>query len=186
MARTKQTPRKKTGPKGVPRHHLAAKNDAEVSPNKTKGMNEGSSIEDRQKVEIASLSEEIRELDRFRAQDARQMGYLQLKLEKSQECQEQYRRMLDSVTNQRDAAWQRENELQWRNYELMHAIQDADEMSMQYRDMAYDLFFQLHPPPDNAEDESGLDYDSGAQSEEEEDPEEVEPVNDGGDTDPDA
>ena len=200
MVHLKQTPRKRTGPKGVPCHRLVAKDDAEASTSKTKGLEKGSSLEERQQVEIASLGKEINELDQCRVQDARNMEALKLKLEKSQECQKLYRKMLETVTNQRDAAWLRENDLQWRNEELSHAIQDADEMAMQYRDMAYELFFQLHPPPENEEDESGIEYEGDDKpdemseaGEEEEDPKEMEPVNDDGedgyvsrdDTDPD-
>jgi hypothetical protein len=64
MARTKLTPRKMTGPKGVPRHQLAIRND-DVS----------SSCSNPQ-VEIERLNAELARATRDRALDAIRIGKL--------------------------------------------------------------------------------------------------------------
>ena len=60
MARTKKTPRKSTGPKGVPHHQLAPRND---------GASSSSSRPDPQ-VEIQRISTELAQATRDRAMDA--------------------------------------------------------------------------------------------------------------------
>ena len=64
MARTKVTPRKSTGPKGVPRHQLAPRNDSASS---------SSSRPDPQ-AEIQRISAELAQATRDRAMDAIQVG----------------------------------------------------------------------------------------------------------------
>jgi len=66
MARTKMTPCKSTGPKGVPRHQLAPRND---------GASSSSSRPDPQ-VEIQRISAELAQATRDRAMDAIQVGRL--------------------------------------------------------------------------------------------------------------
>ena len=66
MARTKKTPRKSTGSKGVPRHQLAPRND---------GASSSSSRPDPQ-VEIQRISAELAQATRDRALDAIQVGEL--------------------------------------------------------------------------------------------------------------
>ena len=66
MACTKMTPRKSTGPKGVPRHQLAPRND---------GASSSSSRPDPQ-VEIQRISTELAQATRDRALDAIQVGEL--------------------------------------------------------------------------------------------------------------
>ena len=66
MARTKKTPRKSTGSKGVPRHQLAPRND---------GASSSSSRPDSQ-AEIQRISAELAQATRDRAMDAIQVGRL--------------------------------------------------------------------------------------------------------------
>ena len=60
MARTKVTPRKSIGPKGVPRHQLAPRSDSASS----------SSSRPEPKVEIQRISVELAQATRDRALDA--------------------------------------------------------------------------------------------------------------------
>ena len=66
MARTKMTPHKSTGPKGVPHHQLAPRND---------GASSSSSRPDPQ-AEIQRISVELAQATRDRALDAIQVGEL--------------------------------------------------------------------------------------------------------------
>ena len=66
MARTKVTPRKSVGPKGVPRHQLAPRND---------GASSSSSRPDPQ-AEIQRISTQLAQATRDRALDAIQVGEL--------------------------------------------------------------------------------------------------------------
>ena len=68
MARTKKTPHKSTGPKGVPRHQLAPRND---------GASSSSSRPDPQ-AEIQRISTELAQATRDRALDAIQVGELRM------------------------------------------------------------------------------------------------------------
>ena len=68
MARTKVTPHKSVGPKGVPRHQLAPRND---------GASSSSSRPDAQ-VERLRLSAELAQATRDRALDAIQVGKLKI------------------------------------------------------------------------------------------------------------
>ena len=60
MARTKKTPRKSTGPKGVPRHHLAHRNDGASS----------SSSRPNPPAEIQRISVDLAQATRDRALNA--------------------------------------------------------------------------------------------------------------------
>ena len=66
MARTKMTPHKSVGPKGVPRHQLAPRND---------GASSSSSRPDPQ-AEIQRIFAELAQATRDRALDAIQVGEL--------------------------------------------------------------------------------------------------------------
>ena len=66
MARTKMTPRKSTGPKGVPRHQLAPRNDDASS----------SRSRPNPQAEIQRLSVELAQATRDRVVDAIQVGKL--------------------------------------------------------------------------------------------------------------
>ena len=68
MARTKMTPRKSVGPKGVPRHQLAPRND---------GASSSSSRPDPQ-AEIQRISAELAQATRDRGLDAIQVGELRM------------------------------------------------------------------------------------------------------------
>jgi hypothetical protein len=59
--------------------------------------------------------------------------------------------MAATVTGQRDVAWQRVDQLQLEKLELAHHLATVNDMAMQYRDIAFDLYHQLHPPPGEGE-----------------------------------
>ena len=67
MARAKMTPRKSTGPKGVPRHQLAPRNDSASSCSSRPDPH----------VEIQRISVELAQATRDRALDVIQIGELQ-------------------------------------------------------------------------------------------------------------
>ena len=59
--------------------------------------------------------------------------------------------MAATVTAQRDVAWQREDQLQLERLELAHHLDTVNDLAMQYHDIAFDLYHQLHPPPGEGE-----------------------------------
>jgi hypothetical protein len=98
MARTRQTARKKSGPKGVPRHQLAPKND-EASCSNPKPS---------RKAEIRRLEAELIQASRDRCQDAIQIGELQKQAEKGNRALASCERCLVKVVTDRNDAWERE------------------------------------------------------------------------------
>jgi len=59
-------------------------------------------------------------------------------------------------------AWQREDQLQLEKLELAHHQDVVCDMAMQYRDIAFDLYHQLQPPPGEGEmDTDGVLADGG-------------------------
>jgi len=73
------------------------------------------------------------------------------KLTKSRYMENLYMKMAGTVTAQRDVAWQREDQLQLEKLELAHHLDTVSDMAMQYRNIAFDLYHQLHPPPGEGE-----------------------------------
>ena len=71
---------------------------------------------------------------------------MKAKLTKSKYTENLYKKMAPTVTAQRDVAWQREDQLQLEKLELAHHLDTVSDMAMQYRDIAFDLYHQLHPP----------------------------------------
>jgi len=71
---------------------------------------------------------------------------MKAKLDKSKYIKDLYVKMAATVTAQRDVAWQREDQLQLEKLELAHHLDTVNDMAMQYRDIAFDLYHQLHPP----------------------------------------
>ena len=59
--------------------------------------------------------------------------------------------MAATVTSQRDVAWQQEDQLQLEKVELAHHLVTVNDLAMQYRDIAFDLYHQLYPPPGEGE-----------------------------------
>ena len=174
MARTKQTARKRAGPKGVPRGRLAGRRSeylAQFTGPQGRATSSQPPVQDtpdawreRKEVEIRALSQEVRDLDEARKRDRRRIRKLKKKLSDSEECKELWRSMLDKVYDQRDAAWDRERNLRTQNQQLSYALAAADQLADQYRDATYTLYHQLYPPQApgmRAEeaDESGLDED---------------------------
>jgi len=76
---------------------------------------------------------------------------LKAKLTKSKYTENLYKKMAATVTTQRDIAWQREDQLQLEKLELAHHLDTVSDMAMQYGDIAFDLYHQLHPPPAEGE-----------------------------------
>ena len=102
MARTKKTPHKSTGPKGVPCHQLAPRND---------GASSSSSRPDPQE-EIQRISAELAQATRDRALDAIQVGELQGQLRHLTTAHRNCESMLVRTVEGRNEAWHRENVLQ--------------------------------------------------------------------------
>jgi hypothetical protein len=73
------------------------------------------------------------------------------KLGKARYLKDLYVKMAATVTAQRDVAWQREDQLQLEKLELAHHLDTVNDLAMQYRDIAFDLYHQLHPPPGEGE-----------------------------------
>jgi len=73
------------------------------------------------------------------------------KLTKSKYTENLYMKMAATVIAQRDVAWQREDQLQLEKLELAHHLDTVSDMAIQYRDIAFDLYHQLHPPPGEGE-----------------------------------
>ena len=98
MAHTKKTPRKSIGPKGVPRHQLAPRND---------GASSSSSRPDPQ-AEIQRISAELAQATRDRAMDAIEVGRLQEQLRRLTTAHRNCERMLIRTVEGRNEAWHRE------------------------------------------------------------------------------
>jgi len=76
---------------------------------------------------------------------------MKAKLDKTKYLKDLYMKMTATVTAQRDVAWQREDQLQLEKLELAHHLDTVNDLAMQYRDIAFDLYHQLHPPPGKGE-----------------------------------
>ena len=108
MARTKVTPRKSVGPKGVPRHQFAPRNDDASS---------SSSRPDPQ-AEIQRISIELAQATRDRALDVIQVGELQDQLRRLTTAHRNCECMLVRMVDGRNEAWHRENVARARTHEL--------------------------------------------------------------------
>ena len=116
--------------------------------------------------------------------DMHELTRLQAKLTKSKYTENLYKKMAARVTAQRDVAWQRGDQLQLEKIELAHHL-DTN------RDIAFDLYHQLHPPPGEGEMDTdgeladGGEPDQEPSSEEEPDSGDDNPGDDHGDNDDD-
>jgi len=116
---------------------------------------------------------------------------MKAKLTKSKYTDNSYKKMAATVSAQRDIAWQREDQLQLEKLELAHHLDTVSDMAMQYRDIAFDLYHQLHPPPGegvmdtDGELADGGEPDQEPRDEEESDSSEDNPGDDYGDNDDD-
>ena len=99
MARAKMTPRKSTGPKGVPRHQLAPRND---------GASSSRSRSDPQ-AEIQRISVELAQATRDRVVDAIHVGELRDRLGCLTTAHRNCERMLVRMVEGRNEAWHRED-----------------------------------------------------------------------------
>ena len=116
MALTKVTPRKFVGPKGVPRHQLAPRND---------GASNSSSRPDPQ-AEIQRLSTELVQATRDRALDTIRLGKLKEQLKCSTTAHKNCERMLVRMVEGRNEAWHREDVARARTHELEFYVEDLE------------------------------------------------------------
>ena len=76
---------------------------------------------------------------------------MKAKLDKTKYLKDLYVKMAATVTAQRDITWQREDQLQLEKLDLAHHLDTVNNLAMQYCDIAFDLYHQLHPPPGEGE-----------------------------------
>ena len=165
MARTKKTPRKSTGPKGVPRHQLAPRND---------GASSSSARPDPQ-AEIQRISAELAQATRDRAMDAIQVGRLQEQLRRLTTAHRNCERMLVRTVEGRNEAWHRENVARVRTHELEFYVEDLEEHNTYLHEEVHRLSNLLDPNHEPQVDalDPGVILADESESEEEEDPEEL-------------
>jgi hypothetical protein len=85
MAHTKLTPHKVTGPKGVPHHQLALRN------------NDASSSHSNPQAEIEKVNAELARATRDRALDAIRIGKLKGQLKQSEAAHQNYEQLIDNM-----------------------------------------------------------------------------------------
>lgn len=164
MARTKVTPRKTTGPKGVPRHQLAPRNEG------------ASSSRLDPQSEIERLSAELAQVTRDRALDAIQIGELQGQLGRRTMAHQNCERMLGRMVEERNEAWLREDIARARTDELELYVENIEIYNNDLHEEIHMLHHRLDPHhlPGAAEMDPGVILaDEGEPDEEEEDPEEL-------------
>ena len=135
MARTKVTPCKSVGPKGVPRHQLAPRND---------GASSSSSRPDPQ-AEIQRLSTELAQATRDRALDTIRLGKLKEQLKCSTTAHKNCERMLVRMVEGRNEAWHREDVARARAHELEFYVEDLEEYSTNLHEEVHRLNNLLDP-----------------------------------------
>ena len=91
-----------------------------------------------------------------REEDARsahmhELTRMKAKLDKTKYLKDLYVKMAATATAQGDVTWQREDQLQLEKLELAHHLDTVNDLAMQYRDIAFDLYHQLHQPPSEGE-----------------------------------
>lgn len=104
--------------------------------------------------------------EEIRSKSAHEIERMKAKLAKSKYMEGQYKKMTATVIAQRDVAWNRADQLQVENAELIHHLATADHMTAQYRDIAFDLYYQLHPPLGEGEGDSGGELADGGETDE--------------------
>jgi len=98
---------------------------------------------------------------------------MKAKLTKSKYTKELYVKMAATIMAQRDVAWQREDQMQLEKLEMALHLDTVNDMAMQYHDIAFSLYHQLHPPPGEGEmDIDGELADDGVPDQEPSDEEE--------------
>ena len=160
------TPRKSTGPKGVPHHQLAPRND---------GASSSSTRPDPQ-AEVLRVSLELAQSTRDRALDVIQIGELQGQLRQLTTAHRNCESMLVRTVEGRNEAWHRENVARARTHELEFYVEDLEEHNTYLHEEVHRLSNLLNPnhePYADAMDPSViLADDDKSEEEEEEDPEE--------------
>ena len=143
MAHTKMTPRKSTGPKGVPHHQLAPRNDG------------ASSFRPDPQAEIQRISAELAQATRDRAMDAIQVGRLQEQLRRLTTAHRNCERILVRMVEGRNEAWHRENIARARTHELEFYVEDLEEHNTYLHEEVHrlsNLIDPIHEPQADAMD----------------------------------
>jgi len=126
-----------------------------------------------------------------RSKHVHELTRAKAKLSKSKYTEGLYKKMAATITAQRDVVWQREDQLQLEKLELAHQMAAVNDMAMQYRDIVFDLYHQLHPSLGEGEMDTdgqladGGEPDQDPSSEEEQDSSDDNPGDDHGDNDDD-
>ncbi len=127
MARTKTTPKKKTGPKGVPRHQLAPRDDG-AGPNRTRGdVASSSRPRPDPQEEIQRLTRELAQATRTVAECHFQIGDLQGELERRTLDYEDCYRLLVERTLERNAVMDQHAQVVHDNQLLVAILQVTEE-----------------------------------------------------------
>lgn len=139
MAITKQTPRKRTGPRGVPRHQLAPRNEEPGSGNPGEGSSrpgdagEGCSHNPNPYEEIAMLKAMLNLCDGAMHGLESEVATLQ--------------RAVGDARRLRDEAWAREDQANARVDEMEFHVQDVESDNAYYCNEIYRLQALLYPDP---------------------------------------
>jgi hypothetical protein len=152
MAHTKLTPRKMTGPKGVPGHQLAPRND------------DASSNRSNPQAKIERLSTKLAQATRDRASDAIHVGELQGQLRRLTRAHLSCERMMGHLVEERNEAWHREDVARDRVEELEFYVNDLEGDNQILHEEVHQLYYQLHPPPGAAELDPGVILVDGGES----------------------
>jgi hypothetical protein len=161
------------GPKGVPCHQLAPRDD------------HASSSRSNPQAKIERLNTELARATRDRALDAICIGKLKGQLKQSEATDQNYEQMIDHMLQERNEAWHREDVARDHVEELEFYVNDLEGDNQIIHEEVYQLYYQLHPPPSAAEFDPGVILADGGESKdeskEEEDPEEIELVDESDD-----
>jgi hypothetical protein len=160
------------GPKGVPRHQLAPRNDG------------ASSSRSNPQAEIKRVNAELARPTRDRALDSIRIGKMKEQLKQSEAAHQNYEQMIDNMFQERNEAWHREDVARDHVEELEFYVHDLEGDNQILHEEVYHLYYQLRPPPGAAKLDPGVIVADGGETEEEseqEDPEELELVDESDD-----
>jgi hypothetical protein len=130
------------------------------------------------------LSAELAQATRDRVSDAIHVGELQGQLRHLTGAHLSCERMMGRLVKERNEAWHREDVARERVEELEFYVNDLEGDNQILHEEVHQLYYQLHPPPRAVELDPVVILADGGESEEEfkeEDPEEVELVDESDD-----
>ena len=165
MARTKQTARKMTGPKGVPRHQLAPR-DGEASSSR------------RPRRSRKELKEEIEQLKAERSRLIADLAKARQEYQPVAETVEHLRHNIVQLIKQRDATWARENATRARLHELEQYVEQIEGYNDALHEEVHRLNNQLNPILVPRQEDPELGMVVGPEEEEDDTDEEIEPMED--------